>query len=82
MKWQQLYNPIVIRLLRSPLHGLMSKSTMLLTYTGRKSGRIYTTPVNYGQDSSTLLTVASRNHSWWRNFRGGAGSSARARAGL
>jgi hypothetical protein len=47
MRWQKLYNPIVSWLLRSPLQGLMSSSTMLITFAGRKSGKTYTTPVNY-----------------------------------
>ena len=44
---QNLYNPIVAGILRSPLHGVMSKSVMLLTYRGRRSGRIFTTPISY-----------------------------------
>src|SRR5262249_17743027 len=40
-------NPVIRALLRSPVHGLMSKSLMLITFTGRKSGRRYTTPVRY-----------------------------------
>jgi hypothetical protein len=43
MQIQTMYNPIVIHLLRSPLHGLMSESTMLVTYTGHRSGRTYAT---------------------------------------
>jgi hypothetical protein len=42
------------RLLRSPLHGIVGRSFMLITFTGRKSGRAYTTPVQYVQDSNTL----------------------------
>ena len=72
MRWQKLYNPVVSWLLRSPLHGLMSSSTMLITYTGRKSGRAYTTPVNYVRDADTLFVVSPRERIWWRNLRGGA----------
>ncbi len=79
MRLQRLYNPLVVRLLRSPLHGAMSKSILLLTYTGRKSGRIYTTPVNYVRDGDDLLAVGSREHSWWKNLRGGAAVTARVR---
>ncbi len=45
---------------------------MLLTYTGRKSGRNFTTPVNYVCDGDDLLCVGSREHTWWRNLCGGA----------
>ena len=72
MRWQTLYNPFVALILRSPLHGLMSNSTMLITYTGHKDGRAYTTPVNYVRDGETLLCVSPREHSWWKNLRGGA----------
>lgn len=72
VRWQRLYNPLVIGLLRSPLHTLMSDSTMLVTYRGRKSGKERTTPVNYVREGGALLVVSSRDHSWWKNLRGGA----------
>jgi len=43
----------------------MSKRPVLLTYTGRKSGKAYTTPVNYLRDGDTLLVVSSCEHAWW-----------------
>ena len=46
---------------------------MLLTYTGRESGRTYTTPDNYVREGDDLLRVGSREHAWWRNLRGGQG---------
>ena len=33
--------------LRSPVHGMVSKFTLLITFTGCKSGKTYTTPVSY-----------------------------------
>ena len=72
MNWQKLYNPIVIWILRSPLHGLMDKSAILITVTGRKSGKEYTIPVSYMRDGDTLLMISQREHSWWKNLRGGA----------
>ena len=72
MNWQKLYNPIVILLLRSPLHSLMDKSTILITFTGRKSGKKYTVPVSYVRDGDTLLIISQKEHTWWKNLRGGA----------
>src|SRR5947209_13860902 len=72
MNWQKLYNPIVISLLRSPLHSLIDKSTILITLTGRKSGKKYTIPVSYIRDGDKLLMISQREHSWWKNLRGGA----------
>ena len=46
---------------------------------GRKSGRTYTTPVNYVRDGDELLAVGSRRHSWWKNLRGDAVVSVRVR---
>jgi deazaflavin-dependent oxidoreductase (nitroreductase family) len=62
--------PIVNRgmqlVLRSPLHALVSKTVLLITFSGRKSGKTYTTPVSYSQDGErvTIFTHAS----WWKNL--------------
>jgi hypothetical protein len=77
MSLQRLYNPLVRWLLRSPLHRLMSGSTLVLTYTGRKSGCEHSLPVNYASDGETLLLVGARDHAWWRNLRGGVPVSVR-----
>lgn len=66
------FNPIVAWLLKSPLHSLISKNTMLITYQGRKSGKLYTTPVNYLRDGDVFTTTSYRRRVWWRNLRGGA----------
>jgi deazaflavin-dependent oxidoreductase (nitroreductase family) len=66
------YNSIIRTLLRSRLHGMMSKNTMLITYTGRRSGKTYTTPVNYVRNGDDLLVVSYRRRTWWRNLGGGA----------
>ena len=71
MNWEKLYNPIVIWLLRSPLHGLIDKSTVLITFKGRKSGKTYTFPISYVRDGDILMMISRREHSWWKNFRGG-----------
>jgi hypothetical protein len=66
------FNPIVIWLLKSPLHGMVSKNLMLVTVTGRKSGKTFSTPTNYLRDGNLLWVVSWRERSWWRNLRGGA----------
>jgi deazaflavin-dependent oxidoreductase (nitroreductase family) len=65
------YNPFITALLRSPLHGLLSNGYMLITVTGRKTGRAYTTPVNYGRAGDTLTCLSKRDRTWWRNLRNG-----------
>lgn len=63
-------NPTVTALLRSPLHGLLSGSTCLLSFTGRRTGKRLTIPVGYTRYGDTLTIFSSR--SWWKNLRGGA----------
>jgi hypothetical protein len=59
-------------LLRSPLHGVLSGSIMLITFTGRKSGKKFTTPVRYVQVGDTVRCFTAAENQWWRNLRNGA----------
>lgn len=56
-------------ILRSPLHGLISKKILLLTFAGRISGQRYTTPVSYVRAGDTLLLGTESR--WYKNLRGG-----------
>ncbi len=58
-------------ILRSPFHDMISKNIMLITFAGRKSGKMYTTPVNYIRDGNDITVFSDRNRVWWRNLRGG-----------
>ena len=57
-------------ILRSPIHGMISKNILLITFSGRKSGKTFTTPVSYSQtgDMVSIFTHAS----WWKNLSSGA----------
>jgi len=66
------FNPMVTWLLKSPFHGMVSKGVMLVSVTGRKSGRIISTPTNYLRDGNTLWVISWRDRTWWKNLRGGA----------
>jgi len=66
------FNPMMIWLLKSPLHGMISKGVMLVTVTGRKSGKSISTPTNYLHDGNTLRVISWRERTWWRNLKGGA----------
>ena len=63
-------NPIMGRLLGSPLHGLADKHIMLLRFRGRKSGRAYVVAV--GRRTIDGQLGALTNSGWRVNFRGGA----------
>jgi hypothetical protein len=64
-----LRNRLPAAILHSRLHPLLSRTTLLLSFTGRRSGRTYATPVRYHLDGNAILITT---HSlWWHNFRGG-----------
>ncbi|MBS0580370.1 MAG: nitroreductase family deazaflavin-dependent oxidoreductase [Proteobacteria bacterium] len=67
-----IINPMMRMLLRSPLHFLLSKSLMLITFRGRKSGRLFTTPVRYIRCGDAVRCFTAAENLWWRNLRGGA----------
>ena len=60
-------NSIATFLLRSPLHGMMSSFLVLLTFTGRKSGKQYTIPVGYGRKGNTLSIFT--DNKWYKNLQ-------------
>ncbi|WP_406194563.1 nitroreductase/quinone reductase family protein [Streptomyces europaeiscabiei] len=62
---------LVRPLLASRLHGILSRFLMLLTYTGRKSGRRITIPVGYFDwEPGTVLATSSQS-TWIPNLRSG-----------
>ncbi len=65
-------NGFVKFLLRSPMHGMISGNTMLITVKGRKTGKPVTTPVNYVRAGDCLWVISRRERTWWRNLIGGA----------
>lgn len=66
------YNPLITLVLRSPLHGLLSNNMLVISVTGRRSGKTYTLPVSYVQRGETLSIISKRERTWWRNLRSGA----------
>jgi len=56
-------------LLRLPFPTSLSGRLMLLSYTGRKSGKTYRQPVSYVQQGNTLLTPGGGRWKW--NLREG-----------
>jgi F420H(2)-dependent quinone reductase len=62
----RLINPLMKRALASPFHVMFSHWFLLLSFTGRKSGRPISTPVSYFGKGETL-TLTTKNP-WWRNL--------------
>ncbi|MBA3869959.1 MAG: nitroreductase family deazaflavin-dependent oxidoreductase [Anaerolineae bacterium] len=55
--------------LRLPLlHRLVSKMLLLISFTGKKSGKHYITPVGYHRDGNTITILTKRFRQWWHNF--------------
>ena len=61
-----LANALATTILRSPWHRLRSDHLLLLSFTGRRSGRQYTTPLRYRQEGETLLITVV--YPWWQNL--------------
>ena len=57
----KLSNPFMKAILRSPLHGMISGSTMIVTVTGRKSGKRISPPANYRRPDPKHRTPSFRN---------------------
>ena len=63
-------NAVMRGLLRSPLHRLVGDRIALLSFTGRKTGTGYRTPVGVHDLDGAIVTLTSSR--WRHNFRGGA----------
>jgi hypothetical protein len=63
-------NACVSALLRSPFHRLLSGSTDLIHYRGRRTGREITMPTQYAECGSDIVILAGRpdTKTWWQNF--------------
>ena len=66
------FNPIMKWLIASPLHALVSNNMLLISYTGKNSGRAYTIPVNYLRNGDKLYLTSFKDRVWWRNLRDGS----------
>ena len=66
----RLVNPLLGVLLRTPLAGPAGKQLMVLSFTGRKSGRQFTIPVSAHVIENDLYALTGAP--WKQNFRGGA----------
>ena len=65
----RIWNPVMKAILRSPVHWPLSRWFAVISWTGRKTGRRYSTPVSYVLgDSAMWVTTGDR---WWRNVGGG-----------
>jgi hypothetical protein len=69
---KKIGNPLMRSVLRSSTHSVMSKTTAVITLTGKKTGKEYSFPVNYQREGDIVLISSLRDRTWWKNLRGGA----------
>ena len=67
MRVIRLINPLMTLLLRSGLHAWVSRDILLLTFTGRKTGKSYTTPLSYIRKGAAVYCFTGSP--WWKNLR-------------
>ena len=66
----RLWNPLMRRLIVSQFHWPLSRWFAVLAWTGRKTGRRFSTPVSYVREGRrAYVTTGDR---WWRNLTRGA----------
>jgi deazaflavin-dependent oxidoreductase (nitroreductase family) len=67
--FMNLFNGFTKFILHSRFHGIMSDSILLISVTGRKTGKTITTPVNYVLTGKEVLITSDLEKSWWLNLR-------------
>ncbi|MGI4894317.1 MAG: hypothetical protein ACRYF3_04285 [Janthinobacterium lividum] len=68
------FNKLVAPLVTSRRFGVLVRGWMTtVTYTGRKSGRVISTPVGYKRRGDSVVEIPVMlpdQKTWWRNFTG------------
>lgn len=65
-------NPIVTRILDSPLHPVLSWYVAVVRFEGRRTGKRYDVPFTFHRiDERTYECTTNVRAVWWRNFIGG-----------
>lgn len=73
LRFVDAFNARVAALTTSPRWGrLVGRSIVIITYTGRRSGRTFSIPVAYRRtgDDITIAVKLPEAKNWWRNFFG------------
>lgn len=60
---------MMVVMLKTPgVQRIVGKSTALLTFTGRSTGRTYTTPLSYVELDDRIIVTGHRTRQWWKNL--------------
>ncbi|QZT65172.1 hypothetical protein [Mycolicibacterium austroafricanum] len=71
-----MFNAGAERLIDAPVVGpLIRRSTVVIRYTGRRSGQTFQTPVSYRKSGEVVVirVMTPDKKTWWRNFTGDGG---------
>ena len=64
---------MIVWILRSRLHRLLSDGVLVLQFVGRKTGQVYRTPPSYVElGGAPLCFTRPDETSWWKNLKGDA----------
>jgi len=68
-------NRVIVPLASSPWRWIIDSFVVVITFTGRRSGQTFSTPVFYRRrgDHVTIAVALADQKSWWRNFEGDGG---------
>ena len=69
-------NAVAAKLIDVPLLGnVVRRNLVVISYVGRRSGKTFTTPVNYRRvgDEVVIHVGLPGAKTWWRNFLGAGG---------
>ena len=69
MNLWRLINPLVVIILRSPLHFIASKNLIFITFQGRKSKKTFNIPVSYHREGNDLIALTLKQNLWWKNLK-------------
>lgn len=70
------FNAVAAKLVDVPLLGnVVRRNLVMISYVGRRSGKTFTTPVNYRRigDEVVIRVGLPSAKTWWRNFLGDGG---------
>ena len=66
------FNPMIMFVLRSFAHQLLSQRLLVLEYRGRKSGKSYSIPLAYTLHQGRPYCVTRTHTEWWRSASSGS----------
>ena len=80
--YNRTVNHLVKAILRSPAHGVLSDRLVVMTVTGRRTGKQHSFPCAYSEHGPDLLRIHidwPEKKVWWRNLKQPAPVSVRLR---